>query len=142
MLEAMNVRTPSFSNTISFDTLCFTGKIYEKDNTERNLHGCTSNRKQINSILAPIDLLAIKKASEQEIEERSEALPRIDNYHILLTNEVDKGTTLYTITLYEDGVLMFAPGFDLGNLGDITTEPHAVIYEMVKTMLDELAENE
>ncbi|MEK4486952.1 hypothetical protein MHH81_15500 [Psychrobacillus sp. FSL H8-0484] len=135
------VRTPSFRETVSFDTLCFTGKIYENENTERNLQGCTSDKNQINSILATTDHLPIKEATEQESRERAEALPQIDNYQIYLTNAVDKGTTLYTITLYEDGVLMFAPGLDLGISGDITTEPNVVIYEKVKLMLDEFAEN-
>lgn len=38
----------------------------------------------------------------------------------------DKGNTLLTITLYEDGVLMFAPGSNLGIVGDITTNSHVM----------------
>ncbi|TQR19955.1 hypothetical protein [Psychrobacillus vulpis] len=136
-----DVRTPSFRKTISFDTLCFNGKIFENENTQKNIHGCTSDRKKINSILKIFDHLPIKEATEQESRKRAEALPQMDNYQIYLTNEVDKGTTFYTITLYEDGVLMFAPGLDLGILGDITTAPHAVIYEKVKLMLDEFSDN-
>ncbi|QFF99964.1 hypothetical protein PB01_14665 [Psychrobacillus glaciei] len=136
-----DVRTPTFRESVSFDTLCFNGKIYENDNTSRNLHGCTSARNQINSILATIDHLPIKEASEQESRERAEALPQMDNYHLYLTNEVDKGTILYTITLYKDGMLMFSPGDDFGFLGDITTEPHVVIYEEIKRMIGEFAEN-
>lgn len=133
------VRTPSID--ISFDTLCFNGRMVDQQEKVKFESGCTSDGNKINSILENFVHLPIKEATEQESNERAEALPQIDNYHIYLTNAVDKGTTLYTITLYEDGMLMFAPGLDLGNLGDITTEPHVVIYEKLKLMLDEFAEN-
>lgn len=103
--------------------------------------GCTSNSNKIYSILKNLEYLPIKKATEQESIERAEALPQIDNYQIHLTNEVDKRTTLYTITLYEDGFFMFAPGQDLGFSGDITKEPHTALFENFKLMLDEFAEN-
>ncbi|WP_144513035.1 hypothetical protein [Bacillus sp. FJAT-22090] len=135
------VRTPAFRNTISFNTLCFNGKIYESRSKEKNLHGCTADRKQINSILQVFDHLPIKEATEQESGERAKALPQMDNYQIYLTNAVDTGTTLYTITLYEDGVLMFAPGLDVGILGDTNTKPDVFKYEHVKQLLDEFAEN-
>ncbi|WP_342598822.1 hypothetical protein MHB48_15320 [Psychrobacillus sp. FSL H8-0483] len=135
------VKTPTIRETVSFDTLCYTGKIYENDNTQKNSNGCTSNKNQINYILKTFDYLPIKEATEQESGERAGALPQMDNYQIYLTNEIDKGTTLYTITVYKDGVVMFAPGSDLGILGDTTIEPNVMIYEMIKLTLDEFAEN-
>ncbi|WP_391116908.1 hypothetical protein [Psychrobacillus sp. L3] len=69
--------------------------------------------------MATIEHLSVTEETNQECKERSEVLPRVDKYHILLTNEVDEGTSLYT-----------------------TTEPHIAKYEMVKQMLDEFAENE
>lgn len=126
---------------VSFDTICFSGKIYEKDNTESNPHGCTSDKKQIKSIMAMIDNRYIKEATEQESKDRAKALLEMDNYQIYLTNAADKGNTLYTITLYEDGVLLYAPGFDLGFSGDITTEPQLYLYEETKLLLDGFAEN-
>lgn len=134
-----NVRTPSID--VSFDTLCFNGRTPDPQGKVEFKSGCTSDTNQIKSIMTIIDNLFVKEATEQETRERGELLPQIENYHIYLTNEVDKATTLYTITLYEDGVLMFAPGPDLGIFGDITTEPHVVIYEKVKLMLGEFAEN-
>lgn len=134
-----DVRTASIRETLSFDTLCFTGKMYESEK-EKNLHGCTSNSKKINPILNNFENLPIKEATEQESIERAEALTQIDNFQIYLSNKEDVGSTLYTITLFKDGVMMFAPDFDLGISGDTTTEPNILVYEQVKIMLNEFAE--
>ncbi|MFJ8066077.1 hypothetical protein ACIQYS_15730 [Psychrobacillus sp. NPDC096426] len=135
-----DVRTPSID--VTFDTLCFNGRMVDQQGSGvQHDSGCTSVKKKINSILRTFDHLPIKEATEQESDERAEVLPQIDNYQIYLTNAADKETTLYTITLYEDGVLMFAPGSDLGLLGDITTERHIMLYEKIKLMLNEFAEN-
>lgn len=138
--DYQNVRTPLID--ISFDTLCFnTRKNVQGEKVEFE-SGCTSDKNKINNIMENFDDLPIKAATEQESTERSAALPQIDNYQIYLTNAADKGNTLYTITIFDDGVLMFATGADFGNLGDITIESHVEMYEKVRLMLEEFAENE
>ncbi|MEK5148001.1 hypothetical protein MKX53_13365 [Psychrobacillus sp. FSL K6-4615] len=138
--DNQDVRTPLID--ISFDTLCFnTRKNVQGEKVEFE-SGCTSDKNKINNILENFDDLPIKTATEQESTERSAALPQIDNYQIYLTNAADKGNTLYTITIFDDGVLMFATGADFGNLGDITIESHVEMYEKVRLMLEEFAENE
>ena len=138
--ENQDARTPLID--ISFDTLCFnTRKNVQGEKVEFE-SGCTSDKNKINNIMENFDDLPIKAATEQESTERSAALPQIDNYQIYLTNAADKGNTLYTITIFDDGVLMFATGADFGNLGDITIESHVEMYEKVRLMLEEFAENE
>ncbi|MEK5208142.1 hypothetical protein [Psychrobacillus sp. FSL H8-0510] len=138
--DNQDVRTPLID--ISFDTLCFnTRKNVQGEKVEFE-SGCTSDNNKINNIMENFDDLPIKAATEQESTERSAALPQIDNYQIYLTNAADKGNTLYTITIFDDGVLMFATGADFGNLGDITIESHVEMYEKVRLMLEEFAENE
>lgn len=138
--DNQDVRTPLID--ISFDTLCFnTRKNVQGEKVEFE-SGCTSDKNKINNIMENFDDLPIKAATEQESTERSAALPQIDNYQIYLTNAADKGNTLYTITIFDDGVLMFATGADFGNLGDITIESHVEMYEKVRLMLEEFAENE
>ncbi|SFQ61526.1 hypothetical protein SAMN05421670_2982 [Psychrobacillus psychrotolerans] len=138
--DYQNVRTPLID--ISFDTLCFnTRKNVQGEKVEFE-SGCTSDKSKINNIMENFDDLPIKAATEQESTERSVVLPQIDNYQIYLTNAADKGNTLYTITIFDDGVLMFATGADFGNLGDITIESHVEMYEKVRRMLEEFAENE
>lgn len=138
--DNQDVRTPLLD--ISFDTLCFnTRKNVQGEKVEFE-SGCTSDKNKINNIMENFDDLPIKAATEQESTERSAALPQIDNYQIYLTNAADKGNTLYTITIFDDGVLMFATGADFGNLGDITIESHVEMYEKVRLMLEEFAENE
>lgn len=143
--DNQDVRTPLID--ISFDTLCFnTRKNVQGENVQGEKvefeSGCTSDKNKINNIMENFDDLPIKAATEQESTERSAALPQIDNYQIYLTNAADKGNTLYTITIFDDGVLMFATGADFGNLGDITIESHVEMYEKVRLMLEEFAENE
>lgn len=133
------VRTPSID--ISFDTLCFNSRMVDQQEKVTFESGCTSDKNEINPIMTMIDYPFIKEVTEQESKERAKALPQMDNYQIYLTNTVDIGTTLYTITLYKDGVLMYSPGSDLGISGDITTDRHTPIYEEVKLMLNEFAEN-
>lgn len=135
-----DVRTPLID--ISFDTLCFNARKIAHEEKVEFESGCTSDKNKINAIMENFDDLPIKAISEQESKERSAALPQIDNYQIYLTNAADKGNTLYTITIFDDGVLMFATGADLGNLGDITIESHVEMYEKVRLMLAEFAENE
>lgn len=138
--DNQDVRTPLID--ISFDMLCFnTRKNVQGEKVEFE-SGCTSDKNKINNIMENFDDLPIKAATEQESTERSAALPQIDNYQIYLTNAADKGNTLYTITIFDDGVLMFATGADFGNLGDITIESHVEMYEKVRLMLEEFAENE
>ncbi|MEK5216738.1 hypothetical protein [Psychrobacillus sp. FSL H8-0487] len=138
--DNQDVRTPLID--ISFDTLCFnTRKNVQGEKVEFE-SGCTSDKNKINNIMENFDDLPIKAATEQESTERSAALPQIDNYQIYLTNAADKGNTLYTITIFDDGVLMFATGADFGNLGDITIESHVEMYEKVRLILEEFAENE
>lgn len=138
--DNQDVRTPLID--ISFDTLCFnTRKNVQGEKVEFE-SGCTSDKNKINNIMENFDDLPIKAATEQESTERSAALPQIDNYQIYLTNAADKGNTLYTITIFDDGVLMFATGTDFGNLGDISIESHVEMYEKVRLMLEEFAENE
>ncbi|MEK3954537.1 hypothetical protein [Psychrobacillus sp. FSL K6-1464] len=138
--DNQDVRTPLID--ISFDTLCFnTRKNVQGEKVEFE-SGCTSDNNKINNIMENFDDLPIKAATEQESTERSAALPQIDIYQIFLTNAADKGNTLYTITIFDDGVLMFATGADFGNLGDITIESHVEMYEKVRLMLGEFAENE
>ncbi|WP_419957326.1 hypothetical protein [Psychrobacillus psychrotolerans] len=138
--DNQDVRTPLID--ISFDTLCFnTRKNVQGEKVEFE-SGCTSDKNKINNIMENFDDLPIKAATEQESTERSAALPQMDNYQIYLTNAADKGNTLYTITIFDDGVLMFATGADFGNLGDITIESHVEMYEKVRLMLEEFAENE
>lgn len=138
--DNQDVRTPLID--ISFDTLCFnTRKNVQGEKVEFE-SGCTSDKNKINNIMENFDDLPIKAATEQESTERSAAIPQIDNYQIYLTNAADKGNTLYTITIFDDGVLMFATGADFGNLGDITIESHVEMYEKVRLMLEEFAENE
>lgn len=138
--DNQDVRTPLID--ISFDTLCFnTRKNVQGEKVEFE-SGCTSDKNKINNIMENFDDLPIKAATEQESTERSAALPQIDNYQIYLTNAADKGNTLYTITIFDDGVLMFATGADFGNLGDISIESHVEMYEKVRLMLEEFAENE
>lgn len=134
-----DLRTPSID--VSFDTLCFNGRILAQQDKVEFKTGCTSNKKQINSIMNKINLLPIKETTDQETNERTELLPQIENYQIYLTNDADQETTLYTITLYEDGILVFAPDSNLGIAGDITLEPHVFLYEEIKLMLDEFANN-
>lgn len=136
----VDVRTPSFD--VSFDTLCFMGSMVDQEEKVKFKSGCTSDGNKVDSILENFDHLPIKEATEQESRERAEALPKIDYYQIYLTNEVDLRTTLFTITLYEDGFFTFAPGQDFGFSGDITIEPHVVMYEKFKLMLDEFAETQ
>lgn len=138
--DNQDVRTPLID--ISFDTLCFnTRKNVQGEKVEFE-SGCTSDKNKINNIMETFDDLPIKAATEQESTERSAALPQMDNYQIYLTNAADKGNTLYTITIFDDGVLMFATGADFGNLGDITIESHVEMYEKVRLMLEEFAEYE
>lgn len=138
--DNLDVRTPLID--ISFDTLCFnTRKNVQGEKVEFE-SGCTSDKNKINNIMENFDDLPIKAATEQESTERSAALPQIDNYQIYLTNAADKGNTLYTITIFDDGVLMFATGADFGNLDDISIESHVEMYEKVRLMLEEFAENE
>lgn len=138
--DNQDVRTPLID--ISFDTLCFnTRKNVQGEKVEFE-SGCTSDKNKINNIMENFDDLPIKAATEQESTERSAALPQIDNYQIYLTNAADKGNTLYTITIFDDGVLMFATGADFGNLGDISIESHVEMYEKVRLTLEEFAENE
>lgn len=138
--DNQDVRTPLID--ISFDTLCFnTRKNVQGEKVEFE-SGCTSDKNKINNIMENFDDLPIKAATEQESTERSAALPQMDNYQIYLTNAADKGNTLYTITIFDDGVLMFATGADFGNLGDISIESHVEMYEKVRLMLEEFAENE
>ncbi|WP_313892983.1 hypothetical protein [Psychrobacillus sp.] len=139
-VEGSDVKTPSFD--VSFDTLCFNGRIVNQQDEVAFKSGCTSDNKQIKSIMLMFNSFFIKEATEQDSLERTEALSQMDNFQIYLTNGADKGTTLYTITLFEDGVIMFAPDFDLGISGDITIKPHALEYELIKQKLDEFAENE
>ncbi|MFJ7827625.1 hypothetical protein [Psychrobacillus sp. NPDC096623] len=133
-----DVNTPSID--VSFDTLCFNGRLIDQNEKVNFISGCTSNNNKINTILKNFDHLPVKEATELESRERAEALPLIDSYQIYLTNAIDKGTTLYTITLYEDGFLMFAPGQNLGFSGDLSIEPHNVLYEKLRLTLDEFAE--
>ena len=138
--DNQDVRTPLID--ISFDTLCFnTRKNVQGEKVEFE-SGCTSDKNKINNIMENFDDLPIKAATEQESTERSAALPQMDNYQIYLTNAADKGNALYTITIFDDGVLMFATGADFGNLGDISIESHVEMYEKVRLMLEEFAENE
>ncbi|WP_277587049.1 hypothetical protein [Psychrobacillus antarcticus] len=137
--DDVEVKTPFID--VSFDTICFNGRMADQDDKVKFKSGCTSDENKINSILKNFEHLPIKEVTEQESGERAKALPEMDNYHIYLTNKTDLRTTLYTITLYVDGVLMFAPGDDFGILGDISTEPHVEIYQKIKAMLDEFAEN-
>ncbi|WP_411747091.1 hypothetical protein [Psychrobacillus psychrotolerans] len=138
--DNQDVRTPLID--ISFDTLCFNTRKNVQDEKVEFESGCTSDKNKINNIMENFDDLPIKAATEQESTERSAALPQIDNYQIYLTNAADKGNTLYTITIFDDGVLMFATGADFGNLGDISIESHVEMYEKVRLMLEEFAENE
>ncbi|MGB2873588.1 MAG: hypothetical protein WBC10_17120, partial [Psychrobacillus psychrotolerans] len=138
--DNQDVRTPLID--ISFDTLCFNTRKNVQGKKVEFESGCTSDNNKINNIMENFDDLPIKAATEQESTERSAALPQIDNYQIYLTNAADKGNTLYTITIFDDGVLMFATGSDFGNLGDITIESHVEMYEKVRLMLEEFAENE
>lgn len=138
--DNQDVRTPLID--ISFDTLCFNTRKNGQDEKVEFESGCTSDNNKINNIMENFDDLPIKAATEQESTERSAALPQIDNYQIYLTNAADKGNTLYTITIFDDGVLMFATGADFGNLGDISIESHVEMYEKVRLMLEEFAENE
>ncbi|MFJ5770358.1 hypothetical protein [Psychrobacillus sp. NPDC093180] len=135
-----DVRTPSID--VSFDTLCFNGSMPDPDGTVEFKSGCTSDRSQINSVMTIMENFFVKEVSEKESGERAAALPEIENYHIHLTNAVDKETILYTITLYEDGVFTFSPGFSFGITGDITTESKVFFYEEIKQRLDEFADNE
>ncbi|TQR06761.1 hypothetical protein [Psychrobacillus soli] len=135
-----DVKTPSID--VSFDTLCFNGRTPDQQGKVEFKSGCTSDTNQIQPIMTRIDNLFVKETTEQETRERGELLPEIENYQIYLTNEADKGTTLYTITLYEDGILVFAPDSNIGIVGDITTKPHVFLYEEIKLMLDEFADNE
>lgn len=135
-----DVRTPSID--VSFDTLCFNGRWPDQQGEVEFKLGCTFVTKKIKSIMTKFDNLLVKETTEQETNERTELLPQMENYQIYLTNADDKGTTLYTITLYKDGVLVFAPDSNLGIAGDITTEPHVFLYEEIKLMLDEFADNE
>lgn len=138
--DNQDVRTPLID--ISLDTLCFNTRKNVQDEKVEFESGCTSDKNKINNIMENFDDLPIKAATEQESTERSAALPQIDNYQIYLTNAADKGNTLYTITIFDDGVLMFATGADFGNLGDITIESHVEMYDKVRLMLEEFAENE
>lgn len=138
--DNQDVRTPLID--ISFDTICFNARKISHEEKVEFESGCTSDKNKINAIMENFDDLPIKAISEQESRERSTALPQSDNYQIYLTNAADKGNTLYTISIFDDGVLMFATGADLGNLGDITIEYHVEMYEKVRLMLAEFAENE
>ncbi|SDO03936.1 hypothetical protein SAMN05518871_109170 [Psychrobacillus sp. OK028] len=134
-----DIKTPSID--VSFDTLCFNGRIVDQEEKVKFKSGCTSNNNKINAILKNFEYLSVKEATEAESRERAEALPLINNYQISLSNAADKETILYTITLFEGGIVMFSPGSDFGTNGGITTEPDRMVYEMVKLMLDEFAEN-
>ena len=84
------VRTPSID--ISFDTLCFNGRMVDQQEKVKFESGCTSDKNEINPIMTMIDYPFIKEVTEQESQERAEALPQMDNYQIYLTNAVDIAT--------------------------------------------------
>ncbi|MDI2586629.1 hypothetical protein OR571_05650 [Psychrobacillus sp. NEAU-3TGS] len=133
------VRTPSID--VSFDTLCFNGRMPNPEGTVEFKSGCTSDRSQINSVMTIMENFFVKEVTEKESGERAAALPEIENYQIYLTNSADKDKTLYTITSYSDGFFVFSPGSSVGNAGDITTEGEVFFYEEIKRRLDEIADN-
>lgn len=134
-----DVRTPSID--VSYDTLCFNGRLPDPQGTVEFKSGCTSDKTHINSIMPILDNLYVKKTTEQDNRKRSELLSQIENYQIYLTNSADKDKTLYTITSYSDGFFVFSPGSSVGNVGDITTEGEVFFYEEIKRRLDEIADN-
>ncbi|GGA43582.1 hypothetical protein [Psychrobacillus lasiicapitis] len=134
-----DVRTPSID--VSYDTLCFNGRLPVPQGTVEFKSGCTSDRSQINSVMTIMENFFVKEVTEKEAMERSELFTQIGNYQIYLTNSADKDNTLYTITSFSDGFLVFSPGSSLGITGDITTESKVFFYEEIKQRLDEFADN-
>ncbi|MER2007184.1 MAG: hypothetical protein ABS939_06995 [Psychrobacillus sp.] len=130
-----NNRKPSID--VSFDTICFNGRTGSKQ-----INGCTTDTVQINEIMESINDLPIQEVTEEESSWRTELLPQVDSYQIYLTTEADQGHTLYTVTLYDDGKLLYAPGFDLGVTGDITIGSHRDVYKKVIQMLKKFAETD
>lgn len=130
-----NNRKPSID--VSFDTICFHGRTDSKQ-----MNGCTTDVNQINEIMDSISELPIQEVTEEESNWRAELLPQVDSFQIYLTNEEDQGKTLYTVTLYDDGKLVYAPGLDMGINGDITISSHQDVYKKVTKMLTTFAETD
>ncbi|MEK4521125.1 hypothetical protein MKX96_05720 [Psychrobacillus sp. FSL W7-1493] len=130
-----NNRKPSID--VSFDSICFNGRTGSKQ-----INGCTADSDQINEIMDSINALPIQEVTEEESNWRAELLPQVDSFQIYLTNEADQGKTLYTVTLYDDGKLVYAPGMDMGITGDITIGSHRDVYKKVIQMLHTFKEVE
>ncbi|MER2262679.1 MAG: hypothetical protein ABS934_11770 [Psychrobacillus sp.] len=130
-----NNRKPSID--VSFDSICFNGRASSKQ-----INGCSTDTSQINEIMDSINDLPVQEVTEDESNWRTELLPQVDSYQIYLTNEANQGETLYTVTLYDDGKLLYAPGFDLGVTGDITIGSHQDVYKKVIQMLNKFAETD
>ncbi|WP_298469033.1 hypothetical protein [uncultured Psychrobacillus sp.] len=130
-----NNRKPSID--VSFDSICFNGRTGSKQ-----INGCTTDTVQINEIMDSINDLPIQEVTEDESNWRAELISQVDSFQIYLTNEADQGMTLYTVTLYDDGKLVYAPGMDMGITGDITISSHQDVYKKVTKMLTTFAETD
>lgn len=120
---------------VSFDSICFNGRT-----GSNQINGCTTDTVQINEIMESINDLPIQEVTEEESSWRAELLSQRNSYQIYLTNEANQEKTLYTVTLYDDGKLVYAPGLDMGITGDITIGSHRDVYKKVIQMLQTFKE--
>jgi len=134
--------TITFTEDIVFDTLCFSSIDVPKDLTVKQKNGCTSDMEQISGILSRLDKISTKEPSSEEEIERMEAIANISNYQIYLSQGKTVDNNLYTITVYEDGIIQYddegLPGIAHG---DISVEAYEDKYNEVKSLLYEFAES-
>lgn len=96
---------------------------------------------QITGILSRLDKLSTKEPSSEEEIERMEAIANISNYQIYLGQGENFDNNVYTIIVYEDGIIQYddeeLPGIPRG---DITIDTHNDKYNEIKILLNEFAE--
>lgn len=133
--------TIMFTEGINFDTLCFQSMDVVTEYDVKQKNGCTSDMEQITDLLSRLDKLSTKEPSSEEEIERMEAIANISNYQIYLGQGKNFDNNVYTITVYEDGIIQYddegLPGIPHG---DITIDAHTDKYNEIKILLDEFAE--
>lgn len=133
--------TITFTEGIVYDTLCFSSREVVTDSYVESKNGCTSDMEQMMGILSRLDKLSTKDPSSEEEIERMEAIANISNYQIYLGQGKNFDNNVYTITVYEDGIIQYddegLPGIPQG---DITIDAHTDKYNEIKISLEEFAE--
>lgn len=128
--------TITFTEGINFDTLCFHGMDVVTEYDVKQKYGCTSDMEQMTDILSRLDKIPTKEPTHEEEVERMEAVAKTSNYQIFLGQGVNIDNSLYTITVFEDGIIQFddegLPGIAQGN---ITIDAHVDKYNEIKELL-------